>query len=240
MPVLFLAPLAVSSVLGFSTDNSSVVRSYNRIATLTNEPIVVSVTFTNGEAGQLRGFCYCEQVPSELTVNPLSLTVNGSGVINYIFEAGRPGDVYAGCTPYRWVLEQPPLFFETNPVPASARVEISFSLSSTTPGTFNLQEYDWMAYSASSPGGVFGHSGLAEQQVLTFLNSPPAPVVEWGHASEGFVLTLDGTLGHTYVIEGSTNLAHWDPEVTNIAPFSLTATNMSGFSMRFYRARQLP
>ena len=49
-------------------------------------------------------------------------------------------------------------------------------------------------------------------------------------------LTVAGTAGRSYVLEGSTNLLQWTPIVTNRAPFTFDDPAASNIPMRFYRA----
>jgi len=53
----------------------------------------------------------------------------------------------------------------------------------------------------------------------------------------GFVFTINGSPGRTYVVEGSTNLVIWTPIFTNATGgvFTYTDTNLAAFRYRFYR-----
>src|SRR5712675_2038412 len=98
-------------------DAFPLARRLATVAALTNTPILVTVTFTNASTNALRGFFFGEQLPSALTVTPLSLTINGGAITNYVVENGQDGDVYPGCTPWRWVLETPTNFTKANALP---------------------------------------------------------------------------------------------------------------------------
>jgi hypothetical protein len=76
-------------------------------------------------------------------------------------------------------------------------------------------------------------------------NAPPGPVFSpTGFLTNGgFGMTLSGTPGKTYVLQGSTNLFNWVPVNTNVpasSPFSLVDPGAANFRYRFYRAEQLP
>ena len=55
-----------------------------------------------------------------------------------------------------------------------------------------------------------------------------------------FQTALAGVNGGRYLIQTSTNLSGWTPLTTNVAPFTLTITNLAADSRRFYRAVYLP
>jgi len=59
----------------------------------------------------------------------------------------------------------------------------------------------------------------------------------------GMRVTLQGTPGHTYSIETSTDLVHWTPwtnAVNTTGTISITDTAATNYPMRFYRAREVP
>ena len=231
----------IPPALGFSSDSSPLTRGFERTVALTNSTMVVSVTVTNTGTNTLRGFWYSDQVPAGLAVNTLSVTVDGRAVTNYVLESGQPGDVTAGCAPYRWVLETPPAFSQTNPIPPQTAVKIVWSFSSATPGDFNLQQFFWAGYDPASSNFVFGHSDTVDQEILSFLSAPPPPAsLASSGSTSGPRLQLDGFPGASYLLEASTNLQHWFPLVTNTAPFSFIDTDSAYFSRRFYRGLWLP
>jgi hypothetical protein len=55
-----------------------------------------------------------------------------------------------------------------------------------------------------------------------------------------FTMTVAGMRGYKYVVEASTDLAHWVPVQTNTAPFTFVDTNASQFTRRFYRSVSVP
>jgi hypothetical protein len=225
---------------GFSTDGSTLARNFSRTIAGTNSGIVVTVTFTNGTSLALRGFYFAEQLPSALTVTPLSINLNGISITNYIFETGQDGDVYAGSTPWRWVLEQPSGFTQNNPIPADGIVQIIYSATSASSGTFSLAEFEWAGFALATTNASLGYSETAEKQSLTFLaNSPPA-IISVHAAANAFDLHLDSLAGCTYILQASTNLSDWVPLVTNTTPFDFSDTSLHSFPARFYRGRWLP
>lgn len=262
---LCLAGLFAPRVFGFSSDGSTLSRSFGHTSVLTNSVTVVSAAFTNAEAVSLRGFYYADQVPSGLAVTTLGVTLNGQSVSNYIVEVGTNGDVYAGCTPYRWVLEEPTGFSgwtfytntsgnivyewelelpagatQTNPVPPAGVLQIVYSVGSTIPGVFNLQQFSWAAFNPLATNASFGYSESADEETVSFLAAAPACVVAGRPVTNGFWLQVSNSSGWNYAIDASTNLSRWTALATNTSPFGFTDTNASGCSARFYRARWVP
>jgi uncharacterized repeat protein (TIGR01451 family) len=152
------APVA----LGFSSDGSSVARNFNRSVVRTNSTVVATVTFTNAGAVPLHGFYYAEQLPSSLSVTTLGVSLNNQQITNYIFEFGQDGDVFAGRTPYRWVLEHPPAFSQTNPVPAAGCVQIVYSVCSSVATSFSLDQFMWVGFVQTTTNVAFGSSDNAD------------------------------------------------------------------------------
>jgi hypothetical protein len=83
-------------------------------------------------------------------VQTLSVKINGQSVSDYINETGEFGDVFSGVTPVRWILERPADFSESNAIPPNGTVQIAYSLNSTSTGTFDLQDFSWVAMTTSS------------------------------------------------------------------------------------------
>ena len=232
LPLFFWLP----SASGFSTDASSCSRNFSRSVALTNSGIVVTATFTNGTSFPLNGFYYADQLPSALTVTTLSVTLNGVAVTNYNFESGMDGDVYTGCTPWRWILEQPATFAQTNSVPPGGWVRIVYAVTAANAGTFSLAEFEWVGFAQATTNTSFGYSEAVDQQSPRFL---PGALLS-GHAvTGGWALQLDSVPGYNYVLQSSTNLCDWSPLVTNTSPFGFTDTSAPG-SARFYRGMWAP
>jgi uncharacterized repeat protein (TIGR01451 family) len=235
--VLCAAMWLLPGAFAFQTDTSSLARNFNRTLALTNSQIVITVNFTNDGTVASRGFFYTDQVPSGLSVSTLSVMLNGRAVTNYLFESGQDGDVYAGCTPYRWVLEQPTNFAEANPIPPQAPVQIIYAITATTSNIFNLQQFSWVGFNATGTNSAFGCSENTDQQSVRFTTTSEGVTVSGQNSTNGFQLGLSGVPGYDYVIEASTNLSDWVPLATNASPFQFTDTNRAAFRHRFYRGR---
>lgn len=55
-----------------------------------------------------------------------------------------------------------------------------------------------------------------------------------------FQFTVSGVPGFNYVVEVSSNFIHWEPLITNTAPFAVTDNESTNFPARFYRSRYTP
>jgi hypothetical protein len=235
--ILGFAGLLASSAFGFSNDTASVTRNFARTFTLTNSSISVTCTVTNGGTNTWRGFFFGEQVPSSLSVTPLWVTVNGRNITNYVFESGLDGDVCSGCIPWRWLLETPTNFMQTNPVPPQGILQIAYSLTSASPGNFSLQRFDWADYLAPGTNAGFGYSETNNQQVLSYLQTTNPPVLLEGSSTNGYVISLQGVAGITYIVDVSSNLIAWVPLITNTSSFSFTNAPSAPGDRAFYRGR---
>jgi uncharacterized repeat protein (TIGR01451 family) len=229
--------LSLSGVFGFQSDTSSLARTFNKTLALTNSQITVTVLFTNGGTVAARGFYYADQVPSGLAVSTSSLWLNGKAVTNFLFESGQDGDVYDGCTPYRWVFERPEAFTETNPIPAQAPAQIVYTVTSSSSNIVNFQQFSWVGFGAAQTNAVFGYSENVDQQTVRFTTTAERVSVSARSATNGVLLELSGVPDYTYVIEASTNFASWVSHTTNTSPFGYLDTNHAGFRQRFYRGR---
>ena len=227
--------------LGFSNDGAVVVRRFDRTVASTNSAMTATVIFTNAGSAPLRGFWYADQLPTMLSVTPIQVTLNGRAVTNLLFETGQDGDVYSGCTPYRWVLEQPAGFAEANPIPPGSVVRIAYSITSSAPGSFILQQFTWTGYDLAGTNSTFGYSESLDEQIVSFLATPPArPSLYGQRVSTGFQVDLTGQAGAGYVLQASSDLAAWQSLATNASPFSFLDTNAPAVSSRYYRAVWLP
>jgi hypothetical protein len=155
-------------VFGFTTNNTTITRSFDKSEAPVGQSIAVTVTFTNSEAASLRGFYYAEQVPQGLVVNTTSVKIDGSAIFNYVFESGSVGDVYTGNVVYRWILETPAAFSENNPISSGSAVEIIYSLSLSQAGTFHLDEFSWVGYYQGGSRAAFGHSEDTDKGTIAF------------------------------------------------------------------------
>ena len=154
----------------FTTHNTTISRSFDKLEEVVGGSIRVTLTFSNLEATALRGFFYSDHIPDDLTVSTESVTVNGTPVTGYTYESGAAGDVWTGSTTHRWILETPTSFEEDNPVPSGASVVIVYLLSSPATGTFELNEFNWVGYYQSSLDAAFGHSETSDSTTLEFLD----------------------------------------------------------------------
>jgi uncharacterized repeat protein (TIGR01451 family) len=234
-----LAGLLAPAAFGFSSDNSSLARSFNKTMALTNSPILVTAAFTNGGTNALRGFFYSEQLPSGLAVSTVSVTLNGQGITNFVLECGQDGDVYAGCTPWRWRLETATNFTEAHPVPAQGAVQISYTISSPTQGSFFCQQFAWVGWWPAGTNASFGCSESANQQTVSFLTTTNRPTLSAQYGTNGCLIRLQGDPGASYVLDASSDLLTWVPLTTNVSSFSFTDTNTAGLATRFYRGRSI-
>lgn len=228
-----------AALLAYSSDGATLTRTISQNLALTNSPVVVTVTFSNAGVTELRGFCYADQTPSGLTVETYSLAINGLSLTNFAFETGADGDVYAGCTPHRWMLELPPSFAPANRIPARGTVQLVYALNSTVPGTFNLGDYSWIGFRSATTNTLFGHAEIAEHQAVSFVTADTPPTLSGSMSSNRFTITLAGVPGCTYAIEVSTDLTHWAPVTTNLVPFAFQETNSASYVRHFFRARKI-
>jgi len=232
-----LPGLLTAAAWGYSSDGSSVSRSCESAFALTNTPVMVTITFSNGGADVLRGFFFGAQVPSRLAVTPVGVSVNGTSASNVTLESGLDGDTVPGCTPWRWRLETPVAFAELDPLAPQAIVEIRYALTSAQPGGFSLGQFDWAGYWPAGTNGSFGYDEPAQQQTVTFLVSTNPPELLAQPAPGGIEVWLAGDAGVRYVLETSTSFAEWMPVATNAGSFSYTATNALNPGGSFYRGR---
>jgi hypothetical protein len=232
----WLLGVVPSTLFGFSVDGSSLTRAFDRKVVLTNGSIQVTATFLNATTNVFNGFYYTEQVPTALSVSTLSVLLNGRSITNFTLESGLDGDVYAGCTPWRWVLETPTNFAQANPAPPQATVQIVYSLSCSSTGTFTLQEFSWAARAGSSTNVFFAHSESPDVQLVKFVSSTNNPLVRGQTVTDRFTVWVDGIPGSLYLLAASTNLVTWTPVSTNRSPFVFVDDKVSSFRRRFYRA----
>lgn len=240
---LFLCVTSVGlhAAFGYSSDDSTLDRIPDRWTVRTNSEIVFTVSFTNAVTASLRGFYCTDQVSTGLTVKTLSVSIDGQSVTNYTFETGQEGDVYAGCIPYRWILEQPAGYSESNAIPAQGTVQIVYSLASAVPAIFAFQEFTWAAWNPDATNASFGYVEGSGQPSLTFLTGSPVAVLNLSFAANGLTLHLDSLPGCSYVLQASANGSQgWVPVVTNVAPFNFTESLPAALTQRYYRALWLP
>jgi hypothetical protein len=166
--------LLSQAALAVTSGDLALARTFDKTVALTNSPILVTATLTNISTDTIRGFYYFDQLPTGLTVATINVTLGGRSLTNFSFESGQDGDVYAGCTPQRWRLETPTNFTEANVIPPQGIVRVVFSISCASTGTFTLQGFGCAACKPDKTNTLFGYSGTADQQTVTFVSSPPA------------------------------------------------------------------
>ena len=180
--VSFLS-FSVSPASAFSTHNATISRTFDKVEAAVGESITVTVSFTNEEAYDLRGFYHTEQIPEGLSVNTDRVKIGGTDISHLVVvESGSSGDVYPGSIPYRWILETPTDFPENNPISQSATVEIVYTVTSSQVGTFDFDEFSWVGYYETALDGeraAFGHSEDADKQTITFTEAPYPPVANF-------------------------------------------------------------
>jgi hypothetical protein len=232
-----LAALLPWAALGFSSDPaSSVAVSLDSKVCLTNAPIRVTVTFTNGGSSALRGFFFTEQIPAGLAVTTLGVTLNGEAVANYSLEAGYEGDILPGYTPWRWRFETPTNFSELNPVPSAVAAQIVFAIASSSTGTFKLPAFSWAANNQGTTNAAFGCSETDDERPFKFVASTNLPLLAAELSTQNYTLAVDGVPNAIYLLAASADLRQWRPLATNLSPFTFTISNWTGFPQQFYRA----
>jgi len=88
-----------------------------------------------------------------------------------------------------------------------------------------------------------GRRAFATNTVIVSYNAPPV-LTNPKKVASGFSFTLAGTPMGTYIIQVSTNLAAWTSLATNSLPsngvLTITDSQASSFSKRYYRAQKAP
>ena len=159
------------SIRDISTHSTtSLSRSVDQSQVNVGETITVTVTFTNNEAtAPLRGFYYAAHLPEELTVTPISVSIGGSPVLNFISESSAPGVVYANTRTKRWILETPVSFAQNNPINSGATVQLVYTIETSQAGTYNLAEFNWAgSFPDLTAKEAFGYSETADNIVVEF------------------------------------------------------------------------
>ena len=231
--VLWFSCLAGTSTFAFSLADCQAARSFITRVSLTNVPIVITATITNGGTNILRGLYYADQIPSALAVTTVRLSLGGTVLTNFVVETGQDGDVYPGCTPWRWRFETPTNFVEANPLAPGTLAQLVYTISSTSTGLFQLQQFEWVASAPDKTNVVFGFGESLDERTVKFDGSTNAPLLVGRFSSSGYSLSLDGVPRWPYLVSYSANLHDWSPLVTNVSPFSFKDALSAG---RFYAA----
>jgi hypothetical protein len=193
----FLSPFC-DVVFAFSTHNTTISRTFDPAPPIAvvNDSITVTVRFTNSESITVRGFYYTEQIPQGLSINTVSVGIDGNDVSSYTLEYGSSGDVYPSYIPCRWILETPTAFSENNPIGSGVTLEIIYDVTSSQEGTFDFDEFNWVGYYQDGDVGqraAFGHSEDGDMETIDFILPPmneppeldPAPAAPAGGGGGG-------------------------------------------------------
>ncbi len=89
-----------------------------------------------------------------------------------------------------------------------------------------------------------GRRAFATNQVFASSNAPPSLTSPQIAAGNPFSFQLNGVPQVTYIIQASTNLANWQPFMTNTLPdggsLAITDPQSAAFTTRYYRAVKVP
>ncbi len=168
---IWLLFLFIDSACGFSSHNTEITRTFDQTEAALDSYITVKVNFKNNEIKDLRGFYYTEQIPEGLSVNTKSVKINSQEIADYIVESNGKHAVYTGYIPFRWILEEPPLFEKNNPITASANLEIIYTISSSHSGSYYLDQFSWAGYYQNLQEYqrvAFGYNDNQDKQAIMF------------------------------------------------------------------------
>ncbi len=224
---------AGSAAFAFSLGDCQVARSFATRVSLTNVPITITATFTNSGTNTLRGMYYVDQIPSALSVSTVRVLLDGVALTNVVVEAGHDGDVYPGCTPWRWRFETPTNFTEASPFLPGGSAQIEYAINCASNGIFSLEQFAWAACAPDRTNVFFGFGEALETRTVKFVGSTNTPLLVGAFSTSGYRLTVDGMPRWPYVISSSVNLHDWLPLATNASPFTFIDTPSAG---RFYSA----
>lgn len=159
---------------GYSTNNTTLTRSLVKNA---DNSIQVTVTFKNKDHYVFKGFYYSEFIPQGINIRTDSVAINGKPISDYLFEFGNLNDVYPNRIAYRWILESPPNFNETNPISPGSALEIIYTMSTNSNATVILDEFNWVTYyfNTKNEGNAgFGYSEKEDKIIADFSAPPPS------------------------------------------------------------------
>ena len=125
-----------------------------------------------------------------------------------------------GTLKYRWK------FNGTN-LPATEPMLMLSNLSTNQSGVYSVTVTDLNGSTNSSA-------------VLTVYATASGTLASAGLANGRCILTVPTVSGCRYIVQASTDLVHWTPVRTNIAPFTCEDTAAGQFNRRFYRAVYAP
>ena len=102
------------------------------------------------------------------------------------------------------------------------------------------------AYVAASAGSTYASTGTTRFDMvsvsgISYVTATAAVLTQAGFTNGQFVFTLSGSVGASYVVQTSTNLAatNWIPVFTNVSPCIFTDANLTA-PQKFYRAITSP
>ena len=102
------------------------------------------------------------------------------------------------------------------------------------------------AYVAASAGSTYASTGTTRFDMvsvsgISYVTATAAVLTQAGFTNGQFVFTLSGSVGASYVVQTSTNLAatNWIPVFTNVSPCIFTDANLTA-PQKFYRATVQP
>jgi endonuclease/exonuclease/phosphatase family metal-dependent hydrolase len=102
------------------------------------------------------------------------------------------------------------------------------------------------AYVAASAGSTYASTGTTRFDMvgvsgISYVTATAAVLTQAGFTNGQFVFTLSGSVGASYVVQTSTNLAatNWIPVFTNVSPCIFTDANLT-VPQKFYRAITSP
>jgi Concanavalin A-like lectin/glucanases superfamily len=172
--IILAITCCMSTLHAFSTNNISASRSVSATETTVGNSISVAVEISNLEPFAIRGLYYAEHLPQGLNVNTSSIEIDGSDILNSALESSS-GTVYPDHDTYRWILENASDFSENNPLNANSTLTITYEITSSSPGSFQLNEFNWVGYDEGGSTSVFGASEISEEMGITFLAAADTP-----------------------------------------------------------------
>ena len=102
------------------------------------------------------------------------------------------------------------------------------------------------AYVAASAGSTYASTGTTRFDMvsvsgISYVTATAAVLTQAGFTNGQFVFTLSGSVGASYVVQTSTNLAatNWIPVFTSVSPCIFTDANLTA-PQKFYRATVQP
>ena len=138
----------------------------------TNETIRVKVTFYNNQGDAIKGLVYTEQVPVNVTVNPVNVRINNLNYGGFTFERGSSGEITANRNPARWIFQTPPDFPENGLLLPGDSAVVEYDLTCDVNTSFSYNYDSWYAglVTSNTLQPMFGFDSL---NTVTINFSPP-------------------------------------------------------------------